>query len=78
MKGLRLIAVLLIGACPVQPRAESLGRLFHSAAERNALDTLRKKKTQPLKPAPRIDGYVIRSDGRSTSWVNGSAIAGPR
>ena len=80
-----LLAALLTGAYLFPARAEPLGRLFHSAAERSALDALRKEKSRPPrpapavpsteKPAPRLDGYVVRSDGRSTLWVNGSAVA---
>ncbi len=86
--GRSLIAILLVAACLDRARAESLGRLFHSAAERSALDALRKEKSKPPKPAPpssateplghRLDGYVLRSDGRSTLWVNGSAVANKR
>jgi hypothetical protein len=85
---IRVLAVaLLIGAFPARAGAESLGRLFHSAAERNALDAMRKAKLQPQKPAaPRppepqsaqLDGYVARSDGKSTIWVNGSAVSNAR
>jgi hypothetical protein len=83
-----LIAALLFAARFDPAHAEPLGRLFHSAAERAALDALRKEKSQPAKatqerpptqqPAPRLDGYVIRSDGKSTVWVNGTAVAGQR
>jgi len=83
-----LIAVALLTNCLHGARAEPLGRLFHSAAERSMLDALRKAKSKPAKPAPsgssnesqaqRLDGYVLRSDGRTTLWVNGSALAGKR
>ena len=82
-----LIAILLVAACLDRGRAEPLGRLFHSAAERSALDALRKDKAKPQKPAPpvpadqpapRLDGYVVRSDGTSTLWVNGSAVTDKR
>ena len=86
--GRLLIAVLLVAACVDRARAEPLGRLFHSAAERSVLDALRKEKSKPSRPVPpssliepqaqRFDGYVLRSDGRSTLWVNGSAVAGKR
>jgi hypothetical protein len=83
-----LMAVLLIGFFPLPAHAEPLGRLFHTAAERSALDAQRKEKSQPPKPPPprssaepqaqRLDGYVLRSDGKTTLWVNGSAVAGKR
>jgi hypothetical protein len=48
---------------------------------------MRKARLQPQKPpAPRpsepqtaqLDGYVVRSDGKSTIWVNGSAVRNAR
>ena len=72
--------VFLLGASCVAG-AQEVGRLFHSAEQRNALDVLRKTKPQPQKPpvAPpslasqpgRLDGYVLRPDGKSMVWVNG-------
>ena len=85
---LALLAAVLSGAWPVPAGAQQLGRLFHSAAERNALDSLRKAKPPQQKPAgsqpsaapqsARVDGYVMRSDGKSTLWINGSAVPGAR
>jgi len=85
---IRILAVaLFIGIAPASAGAESLGRLFHSAAERSALDSMRKAKPQAQKPAPprpsepqtaQLDGYVLRSDGKSTLWVNGSAVRSAR
>lgn len=68
--------------------AQDLGRLFFSPEQRAALDARRKARV-PDKPAAapivaspttRLDGYVRRSDGRSTVWVNGDRIddAAPR
>ena len=83
-----LVAILLVAGCLDRALAEPLGRLFHSAAERGALDAMRKEKSKPQKPgpplpvteqpAPRLDGYIVRSDGRSTLWVNGKAVVGAR
>ena len=85
---IRILAIaLFIGIAPAAAGAEPLGRLFHSPAERSALDSMRKTKLQPQKPAaPRpsepqtaqLDGYVLRSDGKSTLWVNGSAVSNAR
>ena len=84
----RILAIaLLMGVAPESAGAEPLGRLFHSPAERSALDAQRKAKLQPQKPvAPRpsephtaqLDGYVVRSDGKSTLWVNGSPVRSAR
>ena len=83
-----LVAALLVAVCLDPARAEPLGRLFHSAAERSALDAMRKEKSKlqkpepPLpateRPAPRLDGYVVRSDGGSTLWVDGRAVTRAR
>ena len=82
------LAALAIGSNPQLASAQQIGRLFHSASERAALDSLRKAKSHPQKPAatksssePRptqFDGYVVRSDGKSTLWVNGSAVSSTR
>lgn len=61
--------------------AEPLGRLFLTPEQRGALDARRKARL-PDKPAPvvmepsttRLDGYVKRSDGKSTIWVNGESL----
>ena len=70
--------------------AQELGRLFFTPDQRAALDARRKARV-PDKPAAvvvaspttRVDGYVQRSGGRSTVWVNGEALTedagdGPR
>lgn len=69
---------------------DDFGRLFSSSAERKKLDTLRKnqklrvaspQKNRPLEPvadempAPvTLQGYVRRSDGPTTLWVNNKAV----
>ena len=72
------MALLLGASCAAG--AQEMGRLFHSAEQRNALDALRKSKPQPQKPPAspslasqpvRLDGYVLRPDGKSMVWVNG-------
>ena len=62
-------------------RAQELGRLFFTPDQRAALDARRKARV-PDKPAAaavvspttRLDGYVQRSDGPSTVWVNGEGL----
>lgn len=77
MKRLARCLLCLCIAFPAASAAEELGRLFHSPAERAALDAARQAgRQQPAGSAPaqvRIDGYVRRTDGRSTVWVNGVA-----
>lgn len=66
--------------------AQEMGRLFFTPEQRQALDARRKarmpdKPAAPVVAAPtlRMDGYVKRSAGRSTVWVNGeSQSEGPQ
>jgi len=64
-----------------------LGRLFYTPAQRTQLETARARNETQLAspkqdksvsaPAPlRYDGVVIRSDGKSTRWVDGKAEVG--
>lgn len=71
-----LIGSLALGSV----QAQELGRLFFTPEERAALDARRKARV-PDKPAAtpaaaapmtRVDGFVRRSDGPSTVWVNGA------
>ena len=63
-----------------QAAAQELGRLFFTPEQREALDARRKARLpdKPAASAPspttRIDGYVQRSRGKSTVWVNGEAV----
>lgn len=85
-----MIRILLAAALlvPGLPQAQELGRLFFTPEQRAALDARRRARV-PDKPAAipavaspttRVDGYVQRSQGPSTVWVNGAtadeAIAG--
>jgi hypothetical protein len=61
--------------------AQELGRLFFTPEQRAALDARRKARV-PDKPAAavvaspttRVDGFVKRSSGPSTVWVNGEPL----
>ena len=74
-----VLGVLAAAAGPVA--AQELGRLFFTPEQRDALDARRKARLPdaPIAAAPsrsaRIDGYVMRSGGKSTVWVNGEALA---
>ena len=68
----------------LRPRAglaQELGRLFFTPEQRAALDARRRARV-PDKPAARrwsprrrpLDGYVARSSGPSTVWVNGEPL----
>jgi len=66
-------------------QAQELGRLFTTPETRARLDQLRARhdyskpvtrqaeETQPV-PTLTVNGLVLRSDGRRTTWINGSAI----
>ena len=76
------IALLLVALCPAPARAQELGRLFFTAEQRANLDARRKARV-PDKPAAtvvaapvtRLDGYVKRSSGPTTVWINGESVA---
>jgi hypothetical protein len=73
-----LLAFALLAPCAVA--AQELGRLFFTPEQRDALDARRKArlpdKPAALAPSPttRVDGSVKRSLGKSTVWVDGSAV----
>lgn len=72
-----LFAMLVI--TPLQAQQPSLGRLFFTAEQRAVLDA-RRRSGIPDQASPvtssttRLDGYVKRSGGKSTVWVNGRPI----
>jgi len=78
MKRLCFIALLLI---PTASVSQEVGRLFFTPEQRAALDARRKARV-PDKPAAvvvaspttKLDGYVKRSGGPSTVWVNGEPL----
>ena len=70
-----LVAALLLA--PIA-EAQELGRLFFTPEQRAALDARRKARVPDkptaatvVSPTTRLDGYVKRSQGPSTVWVNG-------
>jgi hypothetical protein len=78
MTRLCLIVLLLI---PTASFSQEVGRLFFTPEQRTALDARRKARV-PDKPAAvvvaspttKLDGYVKRSGGPSTVWVNGEPL----
>ena len=82
-RGIKAAAALIIGlAAFTCVQAQDFGRLFFTPEERAALDARRKARL-PDKPAAapvvaspvtRVDGYVRRSEGPSTVWVNGGRV----
>ena len=79
---MRRSAILLILVCSAAPcTAQDLGRLFFTPEQRSALDARRKARvpdrpamTSVVSPTTRLDGYVKRSGGPSTVFVNGEPV----
>ena len=75
------LVALIFSLVPATAGAQELGRLFFTPEQRANLD-LRRKARMPDKPsaqglaAPvtRVDGYVKRSSGPSTIWINGESL----
>jgi len=67
-----LFAALGAGAAP------ELRTLFHSPEERERLDRLRRGEPNEAgverRRAPTIGGFVKRSDGRNTVWIDGQPV----
>ena len=80
MMRLATLALLLALLSAGPAAAQQLGRLFFTPEQRAALDARRAARL-PDKPAAvaespttRVDGYVKRSSGKSTVWVDGEAM----
>jgi hypothetical protein len=66
--GLAVVLLLAATAC----RAQEIGRLFFTPAEREALDARRQTAAKPaIAGDVRFSGYLLRRDGRATVWVDG-------
>jgi hypothetical protein len=70
------LAIILL-ACASAVHAQQLGTLFHSAKEREALDRQRRGERVEVdgkavveEREPVITGYVKRSDGKSTVFLD--------
>ena len=77
----RALAALLLCLSAAASAADSaaLGTLFHSAEERARLDRMRRGEAEPAAaPAPgqasAVTGFVKRSDGRNTVWIDGRPV----
>jgi len=85
-----LLLVSLAGLTSAQAAPDDFGRLFSSPGERKRLDILRQnqklivvtpQKNMPSVPAANelqepitLQGYVKRSDGSTTLWVNNKPV----
>jgi hypothetical protein len=78
---MKLFLTLLLALPALSVQAQELGRLFFTPEQRASLDARRKARV-PDKPAAvvvaspvtRVDGYVKRSSGPSTVWINGESV----
>jgi hypothetical protein len=70
----RLLFALVLGACGAAGAAD-LGTLFNTPQERARLDRLRRgeplEHTGTVAGVREVTGYVKRSDGRSTVFIDG-------
>jgi hypothetical protein len=75
-----ILFVLLLAAGIARAAEPALGTLFFSAEERSRLDRLRRGESEPS-AAPvqgegsAVTGFVKRSDGRHTVWIDGRAVS---
>ena len=81
----RTVLMVVMALMATQAHPQQLGRLFFTEDQRAALDARRKARV-PDKPAAapvvaspttRLDGFVRRSQGPSTVWVNGEPLQDP-
>jgi hypothetical protein len=77
----RALVFVFFAAAAAPAPAQELGRLFFTEEQRAALDARRKARVPDKPVAPtvtspttRVDGYVRRSGGPSTVWVNGESL----
>ncbi len=77
------IAAAAACALALAVQATEIGTLFHTPEERAHLDRLRRGEPvgQAASPGParrgELTGFVKRSDGRGTVWIDGVARAVP-
>jgi len=76
----RLLLALAIACATLPAGAADIGTLFYSADERARLDRQRRgespgsDRAQPLPGAREVTGFVKRSDGRATVWIDGLPV----
>jgi hypothetical protein len=75
----RALAALALAFVAQAAAAAELGTLFHTPEERARLDKLRRGEPEVVIGAvrsgpPAVTGYVKRSDGRHTVWIDGTPL----
>ena len=78
MRPERLIIAAVLLLTTVAASAANLGTLFFTPEERARLD--KQRRGEPEVPAatpgkPEVTGFVRRSDGRNTVWINGVPLS---
>jgi hypothetical protein len=78
MKAATPLLCVLGLACALPVQAADLGRLFFTPMQRAEMDRKRLSPSQTEKRPTQltINGRVIRSDGKTITWVNGVAQEG--
>ena len=80
-RALAALALALSAGCAASATLDTLGTLFTTPQERERLDRLR--RGEPGTPAaadnagraePAVTGFVRRSDGRNTIWIDGTPV----
>jgi len=72
----RIVAAALCALAAASAQAVELGTLFHTPEERARLDRLRRgepaeRVAQSAARRGELTGFVKRSDGRGTVWIDG-------
>lgn len=80
----RLFAAMLLALAATAAGGAELGTLFNTPQERERLDRLRRGEPEPAPAAeasvarpsgkPVVTGFVKRSDGRHTVWIDGTPV----
>ena len=80
---MRMALIALVLGFSSTAQCQEIGRLFFTPDQRAALDARRRARVPDrpaatpvvASPTTRLDGFVRRSGGRSTVWVNGESLA---
>jgi hypothetical protein len=78
----RWLIALAFSLTPAMGAAQEIGRLFFTPQQRHALDERRRTRVPDrataavvASPVTRVDGYVQRSGGPPTVWINGDPLS---
>lgn len=79
MRASRFAAMLLVALLGAVAHAAELGTLLTTPEERERLERLRRGEPEPTAGEParargQVTGFVKRSDGRNTLWVDGIPV----